>query len=476
MNRYAAQIAASAAVLLQAIANAQSSCSNSIAPTKSIQPSVASGYEYAVVATGLTSPRSVVFDSSGNLLVLEAGKGLSSHVIQDDGGTCVSIKSSKNMISDRDLTHGLALSPDGRTVYVSTSDKVYSYSYNPDQSTVGDDQKTLITGMEGSDHTTRTLLIPRSVDGQIVVARGSTENVDPQASDKSSGVSTVKTFNLTNVPNDGYEHNSSGTLLGWGLRNEVGIVEHPNSGAIWGVENSVDQLERNGKDIHTDNPGEELNFLGYLNGTKAPEQGSNFGYPRCLTAWMPSEMPDSGNISVGTPFADQASSDASCGNTTAPRLTWQAHTAPLDIKFNNSGSDAWVSFHGSWDRQDPVGYAVAMVAFDNQTGMPMAEADSSDSAKTVFANQDNSKCPDNCFRPVGMAFDGMGRMFVASDASGEIYAIRRAEGANATAPSGGSGGGGAGGGGQGNTGAGLGMAGMRVVVGVCAAWSAWFLL
>ena len=104
MNRYAAQIAASAAVLLQAIANAQSSCSNSIAPTKSIQPSVASGYEYAVVATGLTSPRSVVFDSSGNLLVLEAGKGLSSHVIQDDGGTCVSIKSSKNMISDRDVS------------------------------------------------------------------------------------------------------------------------------------------------------------------------------------------------------------------------------------------------------------------------------------------------------------------------------------------------------------------------------------
>lgn len=22
--------------------------------------------------------------------------------------------------------------------------------------------------------------------------------------------------------------------------------------------------------------------------------------------------------------------------------------APLDMKFNNSGNDAWISFHGSW--------------------------------------------------------------------------------------------------------------------------------
>jgi glucose/arabinose dehydrogenase len=296
--------------------------------------------------------------------------------------------------------------------------------------------------MEGSDHTTRTLLIPRNVDGMLVIARGSTSNVDPQAEDQSSGISTVKAFNVSSdVPGDGYEHATSGVLLGWGLRNEVGIVEHPVTGAIYGVENSVDQLERDGKDIHSNNPAEELNFLGYLNGTKTEEQGTNFGYPKCLTAWRPSEMPANANIQVGTPFADTSSNDSSCDNTTAPRLAFQAHTAPLDIKFNDTGSEAWVSFHGSWNRDAPVGYSVAKVMFNNATGMPEAVRNSTDAAEMIFSNQDNSACPKNCFRPVGMAFDGQGRMFVASDASGEIYVVRKAPGSNGTASnSGGSGG------------------------------------
>ena len=33
---------------------------------------------------------------------------------------------------------------------------------------------------------------------------------------------------------------------------------------------------------------------------------------------------------------------------TPPKLTFQAHMAPLDIAFNNSGNDGWVTFHGSW--------------------------------------------------------------------------------------------------------------------------------
>lgn len=77
---------------------AQSSCSTSLTPTNAIKPSVASGYQAALVATGLTKPRSLQFDSSGNLLVVEAGKGISIHQLQDDGGICVSVKSSKDVV------------------------------------------------------------------------------------------------------------------------------------------------------------------------------------------------------------------------------------------------------------------------------------------------------------------------------------------------------------------------------------------
>ena len=91
------------------------------------------------------------------------------------------------------------------------------------------------------------------------------------------------------------------------------------------MENSVDQLERDGIDVHQDNPGEELNFLGYLDGRDSPTQGTNFGYPECFTAWDGSILPSNSNIKTGTQFAPSSSDDNVCANRTAPRLTFQAH-------------------------------------------------------------------------------------------------------------------------------------------------------
>ena len=60
---------------------------------------MASGYQAALVATGLTKPRSIQFDGSGNLLVVQAGSGIESLQLQDNGGTCVSVKSKKTVVS-----------------------------------------------------------------------------------------------------------------------------------------------------------------------------------------------------------------------------------------------------------------------------------------------------------------------------------------------------------------------------------------
>ena len=206
--------------------------------------------------------------------------------------------------------------------------------------------------MTTDDHTTRTLLLSQKVNGTLVIGRGSTSNVDIEAESLSSGHSQVKAFDLNNVTSNGYDFNTEGIRLGWGLRNDVGIVEHPATGGIYTVENSVDQLVRDGQDIHQDNPGEELNFLGYLNGTEYAPQGSNFGYPYCFAAWAVNSIPNNANLTVGSQFAmgDQNNTinDTYCAETSAPRLTFQAHMAPLDIVFNNSGTEAWVTFHGSW--------------------------------------------------------------------------------------------------------------------------------
>jgi glucose/arabinose dehydrogenase len=38
-------------------------------------------------------------------------------------------------------------------------------------------------------------------------------------------------------------------------------------------------------------------------------------------------------------------------------------------------------------------------------------------------NPDNTVCPNKCFRPVGIAIDDNGRIYLSSDQSGEIYLI-----------------------------------------------------
>lgn len=51
-----------------------------------------------------------------------------------------------------------------------------------------------------------------------------------------------------------------------------------------------------------------------------------------------------------------------------------------------------------------------------------------------MTNADNSKCPDSCFRPVGLALDDQGRIFMSSDATGEIYILAKTN-ANSSASS-----------------------------------------
>ena len=200
---------------------------------------------------------------------------------------------------------------------------------------------------------TRTLLLSKLVPDMLLVSRGSGPTVDPEALDKATAVSTIKAFNIANATAAGYSYINDGLLMGWGLRNSVGVAEDPASGAIYSVENSVDNIARAGQVINQDNPGEELNFHGYLNGTATREQGANYGYPTCYAAWNLSAIPANANITVGSQFAatnlsEPAAADAACrADYIPPRLTFAAHMAPLDIKFNAAGTGAWVSFHGS---------------------------------------------------------------------------------------------------------------------------------
>jgi len=427
-----------AAGLLASTATAQS-CPKVLVPSYNF-PAVSSGWQVQLVLGGLTKPRSIEFDSTGALIVVESGKGITRHKFSDQGGTCIAETESTVLISQTSLNHGLAFSSDGKTLYASTAEAVYAWQYDADRGGVGAVPRAIVTGMANDDLVTRTLLISKKSPGSLVISRGSGEVNMAKAAVLSTGLSQIRVFDLSNftTTSKAYNFNTEGVVLGWGLRNSVGVGEHPVTGGIYGVENSVDGVTRNGQDIHENNPGEELNYFGVL-GTNSIK-GQNYGYPHCFAVWNTTEIPDNDGLSVGDQFAIQENStltDESCAKDyVAPRLTFPAHYAPLDIKFNKDGSEAFVSFHGSFDKTDPVGYSVASIPFNPTTGEPVAAHNSNDVFDEIMSNPDHTKCPGACFRPAGLAFDSAGRLWMTSDTTGEIYVLQKRSGTPSTTASG----------------------------------------
>ncbi|KAF2005836.1 glucose sorbosone dehydrogenase [Amniculicola lignicola CBS 123094] len=401
------------------ISSAHAQTCATIAP--SYAPTWGAGFSGRVVLKGLSQPRGIIFDSLNNMLVVESGgAGVRYIKLTDNGGTDVCAASSKQLINEKGLNHGIDLSADGKTLFVSSISTVWSYPYDAAAGTVGT-RKTLITGMSPGGHATRTVLTSKKNPDILMVAVGSNANIDSATSEQSSGRSQFRLFSIAKVSQASVAY-TTGEVWGWGLRNSVGMTENPVTGGIWTVENSVDNMKKNNVDIHNTNPCEELNYHGILN-TTSPEKGANYGYPECYSAWDPSIIPNNANIKVGTQFAIDSGNDATCANRIPPKLCFPSHTAPLGVKFNPNSTAAYIAFHGSWNRSPPDGYRLTKINVNPETGMPTEPSISTTAAIQVMTNPDNAACPSRCFRPVDVAFDAKGRLFMTSDSTGEVWVI-----------------------------------------------------
>lgn len=357
----------------------------------------------------------------------------------EGGNDCANGWSKSVLVQNTDLNHGLAIQ--GSTIYASSVDNVFRYTINWSNRSVSSPE-TIIQGMNlAQNHKTRTLEL---YENWILVSGGASGNLEDESVDASHGTAQIRRFALNGtVPSGGYRW-FDGELVSFGMRNAVGITMGADGRHLWTVENSADQLNYtsggNLVDIHKDNPSEELNVVD-MNSI-----GNFYGYPNCFTAW------DMGSVVSGTSLAtgDQFSivpnvTDAQCGNTTyntPPRLSMQAHSAPLDIQFYKAdgvdenvavtkdwNTHAFVSFHGSWNRDPPTGYGIVRIPWSGNE--PSAKADAKDGYSFILQASDLAACPNGCFRPVGLAFDSRGRLFGTSDTTGELFVIHKATAASA---------------------------------------------
>lgn len=214
-----------------------SSCPGVTATTK-YKLSAAPGWKYTLLATGLSKPRSLLFDTEGHLLVLEAGKGLTAHTLGANG--CIS--SSKTVIQMNQLNHGLALSPDGKTVYVSAAPTAWAYDYDA-KAMAATNQRVVVKGMNPGGHNSRTLAMPPNNPHLLIVSLGSAGNIDSPSVKKETGRAIVKVFDLSKAPSGGWDYNTQGWYLGYGLRNEIALVFDGNNESVFcPVVGGVDKL------------------------------------------------------------------------------------------------------------------------------------------------------------------------------------------------------------------------------------------
>src|SRR5213078_3419101 len=173
-----------------------------------------------------------------------------------------------------------------------------------------------------------------------------------------------------------------------GLRNSVGLAFNPSTGELWANNNDRDYL---GDDL----PPEHLNIL---------KDSKWYGWPRC---YLP-----------GQRNPEYASAD--CSGVEPPALTVQAHSAPLGLTFYTGTKfpaeyqgDAFMTYHGSWNRSVPTGAKVVRVRVQN--GRPNAVED----FVTGWQLSDGSRWG----RPVAVVPAADGALLISDDAGGRIWRV-----------------------------------------------------
>ncbi|PSS29672.1 hypothetical protein PHLCEN_2v2820 [Hermanssonia centrifuga] len=424
-------------LLLLRLVHAQCTAHNSLAFLSPV--SSAPAITATAVFSNLSSPRGIVFDSHHNLLVVERGLGITAFT--SSSPTCNGWLRTV-VVQNANFTQGLQVHEN--SLYVSTSGEVWRYVYDPLSRTVHGGPQVVINGIPpDGELTTRPILLhPPTNPSTLLVSCSLASNIDLTARLPSSGRSQIRSFSLLAPPPQPF---FTGTLLAYGIRNPAAFAFLPST-RLWVVDNgaSIDNVTGLTAAFVNDNPADELNLVD-LSDPAPPAEGRFYGFPDCTTIWNPDADPVGDPQYTGFERGAQFSllleperGNAWCQdvkNNVPPRLSFQAHSVPLDLKFffptptttHSSQSlphawagDAFVTFHGSFDRTPPTGYAVVRVPFSQSE--PAATA-----GDTVLVQaSDLATCPGTCIRPVGLAFSHDGRLFVSSDSSGELFVISAA--------------------------------------------------
>ena len=317
------------------------------------KPTVPSGFTVTAIATDLKIPRQTLLLPNGDILVAE-GKGgnapklkpkdvIAGH-IKAKGTTTVKSGNRLTLLRDADgdgryelqtvfadnlnAPYGLALH-EGK-LYVANQDALVSFEYQEGQ-TEASGPPTKVTDLpaEINHHWTKSLTI--SPDGRFLyVGIGSNSNITERGME-----AEVDRAMIWQIDAESGAHKPYAT----GVRNPTALAIQPGTGQLWAVANERDEL---GPDLVPD----------YLTSI---QQGGFYGWPY---SYWGQNVDDRVRPQNPDKVASAIKPDYALGS----------HVAALGLAFSSPAmgdefaDGVFVGEHGSWNREQPVGYKVVFRA------------------------------------------------------------------------------------------------------------------
>ncbi|MEQ1762249.1 MAG: sorbosone dehydrogenase family protein [Pyrinomonadaceae bacterium] len=269
-------------------------------------------------------------------------------------------------------------------LYVANTDSVVRFSYKSGQTQAAGEPEKLVELTAGgyNQHWTRNVIF--SPDGKkMFVSIGSATNVSVEADPRRAAISVYDP--------DGKNHK----IYAGGLRNPIGLAWNPKTGELWTAVNERDGL---GDDLVPD----------YATSVK---EGGWYGWPYSYLGKNRDPR-----RTEETDLVDR---------TIVPDVIFTSHVAALGIQFYTGKmfpkeyqGDAFVAFHGSWNRAKLSGYTVVRIPFDAKGKL---EANR-------YENFVSGWLPDECSnevwgRPVGLLVNSDGSLLIADDGGRKIWRV-----------------------------------------------------
>ncbi len=371
------------------------------------KPTVPEGFSITAIATDLAIPRQPLVLPNGDILVAEGRGGSAAKlkpkdviasVIKAQGNTQVKSGNRLTLLRDADgdgtyelktvfadnlnAPYGLAFA-DGK-LYVANQDALVRFDYSDGQTKAsGAPVKVTDLPAQINHHWTKSLAV--SADGrQLYVGIGSNSNITERGMEVEIDRAMVWQIDAQTGAHKPYAT---------GLRNPTALTIQPDSGQLWTVVNERDEL---GPDLVPDYP-------------TSVREGAFYGWP--YSYWGQNVDPRA-----------QPQNPAKVAAAIKPDYSLGSHVAALGVDFSipamgeRFADGVFVGEHGSWNRDQPVGYKVIFVPFKD--GKPAGET--VDFA-TGFRGEDGKTRG----RPVGVTVDPKGALIIADDLANTVWRVTR---------------------------------------------------